>query len=425
MNKVKAILWMATLAAGMALAWQGHRNGAMRAALAARGTTGAPVRDADTVEAKLAALRHGTVAQWEALANALPPKYFARAIIALADNRSEGRRRFSEILFQRWAQISPTGALAFIRSFYEGSFPFYNDSAVTEILKVWGDADPKAAMEWVIQNMPDGEIREINVIKLDKLAPAEALGLVAQFKSLKAQANTMNDLFDHWADSDPLGALAQAQGVKDPLLQLYAYEGAVNGWGAKDPAGALAWALQQPEGLFKAQTISGLVSNWAGNNGSAAMSWAQQVPDEATRQEAVQDVLSEWTENSPQMAADYLMGQPASDAGAAAIRNAFHRWATEDAAQAEQYLAQLPEADGSAREAAMVGYADGLAKEQPEKAVTWAQSLPEGELQETVDAAIAKMWLSQDKPAAEAWLAQSNFSAERKQELLNAGGAAK
>ena len=426
MSKVKAILWGAMLAAGMALAWQGHQNRMMRAELAARGVSGAATsaHDIETVETRIARLRYGKLAEWTALANALPSKYFARALEASAGNGSEASKQFQLIILRRWAQISPIGAITFADS-YNSFRRFGGDEAVMEVLKVWGSEDPEAAIAWVVKNWPYDEDEAVEVIKLDKLAPARALGLVAQFHTLSAQVGMMNDLFSRWADSDPASALALAQGVKDPLLQHYAYQGAVTGWGAKDPAGALAWALQQPEGLFKAQTINGLVSNWAGSNGSAAMSWAQQVPDEATRKEAVQDVLSEWTENSPQTAADYLLGQPASDEGAAELRNVFHRWAMEDAAQAEQYLAQLPESDASARDAAMVGYADGLAKEQPEKAVAWAQGLPEGELQGAVYATIAKMWLSRDKPAATAWIEGANLPDAAKQELLNAGAAAK
>ncbi len=73
---------------------------------------------------------------------------------------------------------------------------------------------------------------------------------------------------------------------------------------------------------------------------------------------------------------------------------------------------------GASREAAAQAYVGRVAYSSPELAAPWAETLTDQNLRNSQIENVARHWLENDRPAAEAWLAKVNLPEDRKQRLL-------
>ena len=92
-------------------------------------------------------------------------------------------------------------------------------------------------------------------------------------------------------------------------------------------------------------------------------------------------------------------------------------WTGSDPAAASQYLTEMPQSP--AKDSAISGFSRRLAWEDPQSAITWAQTISsEGQRTQTLIAA-GRAWNQREPTNAALWLSASELPAEVQQAILN------
>lgn len=183
--------------------------------------------------------------------------------------RVNDKRDALVVLFQRYAELDPGPALAFLRS-----NNLHNDMGlVATIFGSWAESDLAGALDAVhgIANVTMMQVAADAVIETWRnLDPEVARKL-------------LNDMPQRY---NPSGAIARQ--VADAAHY--------------DPVVALGDALNLPQAQARAETVAEIGRLWARKNPQAAMEYGQTLADSHARQLFLQGVLGEWTLADPDSA---------------------------------------------------------------------------------------------------------------------------
>ncbi len=179
------------------------------------------------------------------------------------------------------------------------------------------------------------------------------------------------------------------------------------GW--SDPAAALKWAESLDSAdLKKAATLSALQS-WAGSDPQAAAAKAATLPEGDQRYEAVKSIVGQWAGSNEKEArawAESLTGADRSAALGALVQQSAGTSPDEARALFQQFAGSLDDAGLAKAENKGVArsLAQTLTENDPKQAITWAQSLTAGGLQNEALAGIAEKWSGYDPVATSQWV---------------------
>ena len=147
----------------------------------------------------------------------------------------EVRWRLLRYLFERWAVLDHTGALAAMRGI---SSPQHKESALRAILNIWTKSDVDAAWQYITAMDDDSVLQEVGIEQL-------------------LQLNT---------GADPLRYLAWAEQLDDVFLREKARLAIGDSWMSKDPQGALAAVMTvEPKRPARLPALQALLPRWRGS----------------------------------------------------------------------------------------------------------------------------------------------------------------
>lgn len=284
-----------------------------------------------------------------------------------------------------------------------------------------------------------------------------------------------------WGQFDPTGAIGYCNERASGMGAGFAKTGVLEGWASRDPDSARAW-VESPEnaGMSKLYNM-GLVRGWAGRDLQAASSyveglesgedvgrlvatlsneyykqgfgqaaqWAEGLVDEKMKEAAFANLSKQVARDEPKVIADWLKDHAGEAYAVKSFETLGKRWSETQPESAIDYFEELPE--GKARTEGVEGVMGNWAKKDPQAAgewlnekevgpqmdpilstyarvvsnengaaaMEWAVAISEPKLQDKTVRQVGQNWYRQDKEAVEAWLPQSELSAETQKAIQN------
>lgn len=292
-----------------------------------------------------------------------------RILQSLASNRNADRPRMFEALMEH----APAG-----ESFQQ---------AMSGLLGQWAQENPREAAAAVMQLPPGRSFAHVasSVANEWVSSGADKTEIFNWLRGLpegNARDNTLNTLFSAWAKGDPTGALRALSSLK-PEEKSNALQGIASGWSRTAPADTAAWVASLPSSPEKNSAMHETINAWARSSPGEAAAFVSRLPEEE-RTKAMEGMMQAWASRDTASAADWLQRQPA----------------------------------GRSKDAGLRTLSSQIAKEDPETALIWVNSISNQETRASQMERIAREWLRHDPASARKWIGNSPLLPEVRQKLL-------
>ncbi len=170
---------------------------------------------------------------------------------------------------------------------------------------------------------------------------------------------------------------------------------------------ATKWVDALGDDSLKEGAMTRVASEFVRDDLEGAVAWVADHAGESYANDAVEEVAERWAEQDPQAVIEWGADLPES-AQAEVYYQALDEWTKSDALAASEYLTSMPVS--AAKDSAVEGFATELAKEDPESAIVWAQTIGDESLRSDAVTEVAQNWYRQDQAAVKAWLPTSGLS---------------
>lgn len=336
----------------------------------------------------------------------------------------------SFLLFGRWAEVDPTGALAYSNTMGMGGM-FVRPT----ILQSWASVDPENAAKYFSENPrefammggfgggggrgPGGGDSGASVIAAEwaKLDPEAALAWANGLEG-RDKSGALNSVISEMASKDPTKA-AQVASTLEGDDQARAYGEIASKWASTDFAAAESW-IQSLPAESRDRAMSQAIESLAATDPQGAAAKVASIPVGRDRDNAIEDVAGAWARKDPAGAAAWLVQQETADPEDA-IRGVISSWTAQDSGAALTFIQQQPA--GELRDEATTTYIWSNRGASPQETIQLAETISdEGSRSRTVGMT-AMRWMQEDKEAATAYIQQSTvLSDEAKQRLIESEG---
>ncbi len=294
-------------------------------------------------------------------------------------NPSARRDEIQNSLLRRWAELDGRSALAYA---LDSSLPWLREAAVSAALGGWAGNDPEGAWQWAIDNPGEGRFQSarLNAV-IARLAEEE---ITVAFSFAQSVANeglrtgVLRTIADRILNEDSFGPDLQVfaelpEGASKDLVMDYI----ARRWGRYEPEIAAGWILENFGHRPGGRALSSIAATWATSDPVRAAGWAARLPDGKARMVAVTAAISSWLRSG-------------------------------DATAAAEWLNQQPthrDYDRAVKQVAMT-----TMHEDPEAAMTWAESIVDPELRETTVTLVAGSWIREEPESASAYFEASGLA---------------
>lgn len=335
------------------------------------------------------------------------------AVFAAGLQPSPAQSELLEQIGRRYAARSPEAAFAWAQSMPEGITKLNILQAIAEGLV---RSDPRRALA-LVENFPAGDRRERGLRHLAHLWAEHDFGAALAWVQGRSDVNerhaTLLTMLSQWARADLHGSLAFAlslPGTKqsEALQQIGRFVA------LQSPADLLRWTAQLPEGAARKSFYGAALTLMIERSPAEAAALISREPN--PDRHATQWVAQQWSHRDPSAAAQWLRSLPPAQVPAEAARHVANNWTNSDPQSSAHWIGSLP--PGPLRDAAMQGSVDALALRMPEMAAGLALQIGDTGRRHRAMEDVARTWLSVNRTAASAWLAQTTLPPNTKQRLL-------
>ena len=272
------------------------------------------------------------------------------------------------------------------------------ERARTDILKVWANREPMAALAWADTHLAD--------------IPSNL------------RSSQMRAIMQGFAESNPKAAFSHASGLSEATPADMRYKNRL--------LGAVIETQIQSGGLADVQTTIALladgptkehlqrelVDEWAAFDPDAAAAYVQSLGDAANTQLKT-TLISEWAENDPAAAAAWLSTLSTEDpAYGRATTEITREWTRYDLTASSEWLNSLPASPELDR--AVATYTFRAAQEDPPTAMSWAESISNDRMRSKMMEQVAANWKTEDPQSFTNYLDKSDLSEKEREQLESA-----
>ncbi len=336
------------------------------------------------------------------------------------------RMMASFLLFGRWGEVDPQGALAYAKTMGMGGM-FVRPT----ILQSWASADPVNAAKYFSENPrefaqmggfgrgPGGGESGASVIAAEwaKLDPEAALDWANTLQG-NDKNSALNSVISEMATKDPMKAAAVAATMEGDD-QARAYGEIAGKWASTDFAAAEAW-IQTLPAEARDRAMSDALESLASTDPAGAAAKVANIPAGNDRDRAVEDVAQAWARKDPAAAAAWVSQQQTEDPDDA-IRGVMATWANQDSAAALTWIQSQPQ--GELRDEATSTYIWSNSSADPKSSIQLAESISDEGARNRAIGMTAMRWMQEDREAATAYIQNSTaLSDEAKQRLTEGRG---
>jgi hypothetical protein len=352
----------------------------------------------------------------------------AEAAGKLEDLPMNQRIMASMLLFSRWGEIDPQGALAHAANLGPAGFfarptilqswastdpanaaKYFSEhpgelagmggfgggpggggqNAASLIATEWAKLDPDAAIAWangLTGENQTGALRSI-VTELAGSDPTKAAQIASTLTNERDKAAAYGDIAEKLAQKDFASAETFIAGLPSEVRDR-AMSDALNVLARTDPQAAAGKLASMAEGDERDRAISGIAEGWARQDPAAAAAWVSQQTTE-DMDDAMRPVIASWTGRDSAAALNWIQSQP----------------------------------QGEVRDEAIGTYIWTNRTGDPQSTMQLAESISdEGDRNRSIFMA-TRRWMEQDREAATAYIQQSTtLDDEAKQRIIEGGG---
>jgi len=279
---------------------------------------------AEAKEKLAAALRaHGRMASWHELEDYVETLDAGTVKALMNDINKQGltsdNQRALQCLMNRWAELAPQGAIAWVLKDAE---PSKKSWCTEQIFDAFSARDPAAALAAWTQF---------------RTQPGASAPMMSQFGGggLGANAATfaLNRIFENYAQQNPQGALVALQGLPPGQRSTTLYSFVFNAWVEQDPAAAATAAANLPTSAARNQSLDAVAQSWALQDPRASLAWAQAFPPGKIQDDTIADVLGVVSQSDPATAANDAMRLPKGDNRTKIVNTVLNNWVQSDPVQ--------------------------------------------------------------------------------------------
>lgn len=328
----------------------------------------------------------------------------------------------SMMLFSRWGEVDPLGALE-----YSKTMGFGGMFARPTVLRSWASLDPVNAAKYFeehpgeFEGMGPGrggdDGAELVAREWAKLDADKALEWADSLEG-RQRSEAMISVLGELAAKDPAQAAAMAAQL-DEGDRARAFSEIAEQWALKDFGAAEAWA-NTLSGEAREEAMSSAVAALAKSDPVLAADKALAMAAGDARQDAIGDVAGDWSRISPAEAATFFVenGSPADER---AIREIIGNWVGKDASAAQGFIQSQPA--GPLRDEAAQVFVWSNRSGSAAESVALAETITDERTRDRTIGIGVSRWMQQDEPAARAYVEQSELlSASAKERLLSGQG---
>jgi hypothetical protein len=219
-----------------------------------------------------------------------------------------------------------------------------------------------------------------------------------------------------WAEVDPLGAAELwMQGGSEKILS----SGFFSTWAKLNPAAALRWFSQQENSPRLNEARSAIFYSVARSDPQRALELSAQFPEGADRALLVSRAIYYLSSEDPARALAAAKAQTEPSTRNAGLDVVVSRLAATNIEEAQRVASELPP-NSLGQSAGLL--AAGLVKQNPQRALDWVRSMPEGVSKDAAYAGIAREWAARDVEAVAAWLDKLPQGSARSSAVLSFAG---
>jgi hypothetical protein len=336
------------------------------------------------------------------------------------------RRLVRDALFQRWAEVDPSGATAYLSSLSVAE----RNACLDALASAWAAYDPTATLAWA-QKLP-ASLNRYNAMgaALAKLVTVDRDAALAAFSKLDLSASraVSAPLYGAWVEQDPENALKSALNLVETGGLLSSTLSSLGGkWARNDPAAALKWIAEHPlalaplAGNFTLAIVTSAsaadprdtmeaimakpntdenanllrvaaASSWMVYDPEAARQWLGSQSMETQSQIIFNVAGPRGNPLNPEAWLPLVEGLPPSAARTTAFRTLLTQWATFQPLNSLEYLSQIN--DPALLEQITPSVAQGMAKTDPQLAFKLVLDLPENATRQQTLVKITNTWAS-------------------------------
>ena len=328
--------------------------------------------------------------------------------LSALDEDSPRRDALLSLLFDRWAEEDPEGALLYAGTLRGSARDIAYQSALTQL----GQNDFQKTFDWMNENMTYAQRRQAQhwlYLGLAKVDPSQAMSEVSKLPEGKIKDQGIINVASFWAEEDITAAFNWFEGAPWSSSMKDVYDSLISSYLKQDPDGALEFLETMPEGIFARDKITlQLVSTLAGKDAVKSLEIADSIKDPNKQSVAYTTVFENWSAQNPEAAFTAAM-KIASDPDAdKALQNDVVRQSAfallwEETSRVKEEFANLPE---DIRGEIVGPFVSEWLLEDREAATEWVESLPAESAEHNIALNSLAMTMSQWKPEEAIHLAQ-------------------
>ncbi len=327
--------------------------------------------------------------------------------------------RVGEALGARWAESDPRSAAEFaLRT--EAAPDFIGRNPLLDgVISKWAETSPTAAIAWVEAAPPGASHNAMVITAVEVMAdknPQLALQMLRRDgTALNRTGNVALNIFSTWAGHDLQAAASGALQLNGKLEQ-EAVTGVASAWAERDPRAALGWIDTLPKSLARQDLVETVGRAWAEKDPRAELAWARSLSDEASRRAALTSGVRRLATADLGAALNLIQTFPAGEEHDQAIAVAAHGAAETDVRSALELVDKL--SAGPVRNDLMQQLCLAWSQSEPRSALDWfIQNAPAGKGDNNLNGMV-QAWMGNAPEEATAW-AQALPPGDRRDSILS------
>ena len=351
----------------------------------------------------------------------LDPALFADEAKRIEDLPWSERLLASYLLFSRWGEEDPRGALA-----HADQMGFGGRFVKPTVLQAWAGEDPEGAAQYFTDNKKEfegggfgrrggGQSPAEGIAKeWARKDPAAALAWSQGLDGRDAR-RSIEAVFSQVAQDNPAQAAEMLAGASLGEGREGAVEQIARNYGKLDPEAADAWIASLPEGE-RAEATREMIGGLASQDVAAAASKALSLSGDS-RDGAIADVAGQMSRENPAGALEWLVENGSASAQQQGIDDVMRNLAPRDDAAAREFIAS--QEVGEVKDSAAAWYVFSNRSDDPVTVMNVALSIDDERRGNRAARRAAQQWLRSDETAAREFIEGSDaFSEEQRERLL-------
>lgn len=354
--------------------------------------------------------------------------------ILWATGDKAARAVFAEV-FALWCEADVIAAAKWAASMWDEIPGREGESLREQAGLAWAAQNFAPAFAWALTLRDVGGEWSLAAKMLKEVAlrdPQRALAL-ARGVSSEFYAAASNRIFAGWVEHDPAAAFSEL-GMACKDSSMFAHR--LGKWANRDPAATVRWLLANDDrwlgslsgfvedkgalvsALFEAQldwstakyginSLPSFLNNWIRDDAARALAWIDALPEGAEKTALIEQGAKQRSWDAEHRfipsSLPLILRLPPGTERDALMSGHLQEWGRSDAEAALRWAKEHQVGDAT-QEAVVVGAMSGLAKDDPQAALDFLKTLPEGEMRGRAERELAAGWAATQAKAAAEWL---------------------